>query len=75
MLTLSVFAPDLIDFVDVDDADLRTLHIVIRILQEAQNDILDIFTDVSGFGQRGRIGNTKRHIENPGQGSGQKCFA
>src|SRR5207249_5979810 len=68
------FAPDLVDLVDVNDSDLGSFHVVIGILQESQNDLLDIFTDIAGFGQRGRICDTEWHVENPGQRFSQQSF-
>ena len=65
------FAADLVDLVDVNDADLRSFHIVIGILQQSQNNVFHIFADVACFGQRRRIGDAKRHIENSRQRFGQ----
>jgi hypothetical protein len=45
-------AADLVDLVDVDDAALRALDIVVGGLQQLQDDVLDILADVAGFGQR-----------------------
>ena len=64
-------ATDLVDFVDVNDADLGPLHVVIGILQQPQDDILDIFAHIAGFGECGRIGDAKWDIENFGQRLGQ----
>ncbi len=64
------FAADLINLVDVNDADLRAFHIVIRILQESQNDVFDVFANVARFGQRRRISDAKWDVENPRQGLG-----
>ncbi len=62
---------DLVDLIDINDADFGALHIVIRILQQAQNDILDVFADVAGLRERGCIRNAKRYIENLRQRFGQ----
>jgi hypothetical protein len=56
-------AADLVDFVDVDDAHLGALHVVVGGLEETQDDVLDVFTDVAGFRQSGRIGDAERHVE------------
>jgi hypothetical protein len=69
------FAADLIDFVDVNDADLGSFHIVIGILEQSQNNVLDVFADVPGFGQRRRVRYAERHIKNPGQCLGQQRLA
>ena len=70
-----VLAPDLVDLVDINDARLAALHIPIGILQQPQNNVLDVFADVAGFGQRGRVDNGERHIQNPRQGLGQQRLA
>ena len=59
-------AGDLVYLVDIDDAGLRLLHIVLAFLQELLNDVLDILAHIAGFGQRGRVGNGERHIEQAG---------
>ena len=65
------FAADLVDFVDVNDADLRSLHIIIRVLQESQNNVFDVFANIARFGQRRRISDAKWYIENPRECLGQ----
>ena len=61
------FSRDLIDLVDIDDAALCVFDIVIRRLQQLQDDVFDILADITGFRQRGRIGDGERHIENSRQ--------
>ena len=56
-------AGDLVDLVDVDDAALRLLDIVVALLQQLLDDVLDILAHVAGFGQRGGIGDRERHVE------------
>ncbi len=70
-----VLAANLVDFIDVDDAGLGARHIAVGGLQQLQNDIFDIFADVSGFGQRGRVHDGKRHIEHARQGLRHQRFA
>src|SRR5205085_8087654 len=60
-------ARDLVDLVDVDDAALRLLDIVDALLQQLLDDVLDILADVARFGERGRVGDDERHIEEPRQ--------
>ena len=69
------FAADLVDLVDVNDADLGSFHIVIRILQQSQNNVLNVFADIAGFGQRRRIGDAKWNIENLCQRFRQQSLA
>ena len=40
------------------------------VLQEAQNDIFDIFTHVTGLGQSCGIGDGKRNIKDSGEAAG-----
>ncbi len=63
MLTLSVLP------------DLSALHIVIGILEQSQNNVLDVLADVTGFGQRRRVRDAERHIENSGHGFREQGFA
>src|SRR6185436_6403947 len=70
-----VLATNLVDFVDVDDPLLRALDVAIGCLQKFQDDVLDIFTDVAGFGQRGGIDDRERHTEHARQRLGQQSFA
>ena len=57
------FASNLVDLVDVDDARLCTLRIKVCGLQQFQQNVLDVFADVTRLGERCRICNRKRHIE------------
>ena len=59
---------NLVDFVDVHDADLGLVHIVIALLQQLLDDIFDVLTHVAGFRQGGRVSNGKRNVEQPCQG-------
>ena len=66
---------DLVDFVDVDDAALGGFEIVVGVLQKLEQDVLDVFADVAGFGERGRIADGEGHIENARQRFGEQRFA
>ena len=44
-------ARDLVDLVDVDDAALGALHVVVRGLEQAQDDVLHVLADVAGLGE------------------------
>ena len=68
-------AADLVDFVDVDDAALGLLHVVIGGLQQAEHDVLHVLADVTGLGQRGGIGNGEGHVENLGEGAREQRLA
>src|SRR6185437_9395279 len=56
-------AADLVDLVDVDDATLRPLDIVVGRLQQLQNDVLDVLADIAGFSQSRGVGHRERHVE------------
>ena len=43
-------AADLVDFVDVDDAALRPLDIVVGGLKQLQDDVFDILADITRLG-------------------------
>ena len=68
-------ARDLVDFVDVDDARLGLLDVVIAVQQDLLDDALHVVTDVTGFGQRRGIGNRERHVQHACQGFGQQRLA
>src|SRR5208282_3756279 len=63
-----VLLGDLVDFVDIDDALLGLLHIAIGGLQELQDDVLDVLTDVAGFGKGGGVHDGEGNIEHAGKG-------
>ena len=68
-------ARDLVDLVDIDDAALRLVDVVVTFLQQLLDDVLDILTDVAGLGQRRRIGDRERHVEQACQRVGQQRLA
>ena len=72
---LSALRRDLVDLVDIDDAALRRLDVVVGCLQQLQDDILDIFAHIAGFGQRGRVGHGERHIQDARQRLRQQRLA
>src|SRR5208337_2745062 len=63
-----VLLGDLVDFVDIDDALLGLLHIAIGGLQELQDDVLDVLTDVAGFGKGGGVHDGEWNVEHAGKG-------
>ncbi len=68
-------ARDLVDLVDVDDAALRALDVVVGVLQQLQDDVLDVLADIAGFGERRRIGHRERHVEHARQRLGEQRLA
>src|SRR6478672_3936240 len=57
-------AADLVDLVDIDDAPLRPLDIVVGGLEQLEDDVLHVLADIASFGQRGGIGHGEGHVEN-----------
>src|SRR5690606_14771799 len=68
-------ARDLVDLVDVDDALLRLVDIIVALLQQLLDDVLDVLADVAGFGQRRGVGHGERHVQQARQGLGQERLA
>src|SRR4051812_13944391 len=60
---IAALAGRLIDLVNVDNAFLGPVNIKIRRLDQAQQDIFNIFTDIPGFGQGSRISDAEWHIQ------------
>ena len=60
-------AGDLVDLVDVDDAGLGLLDVVVGGLDQLEQDVLDVLADVAGLGERGGVGDRERDVEHPGQ--------
>ena len=56
-------ARDLVDLVDVDDPALGARDVEVRRLDQAQQDVLDVLADVAGLGERGRVRDAERDVE------------
>ena len=52
-------AAHLVDFIDVDDAALCAIDIVISVLQKLNNDVLNVFTNVTRLGQSRCVSNSE----------------
>src|SRR6202167_3409147 len=70
-----VFAADLVDLVDVDDALLSAVDVSVGGLEQLEDDVLDILADVAGLSERGGVNNGEGDVEHLGQGVGEKSFA
>src|SRR4051812_46046559 len=44
-------------------------------MQQLQQQVLDVFANVTGFGQRGGIANGERNLQIPSEGARQQCLA
>ena len=64
-------AGDLVDLVDVDDAGLGALDVIVGGLDQLEQNVLDVLADVAGFRQRGRVGDREWHVEHLGQRLGE----
>ena len=53
---------NLIDLIDIDDAVLGTLNVVICCLNETQQDVFDVFADIAGFRQSRCVRNGERNV-------------
>ena len=51
---------DLVDLVDVDDAGLRLADVVVGGLNQLEQDVLDVLTDIARLGERGGVGDRER---------------
>ena len=56
-------AGNLVDLVHVDNAHLRALDIAIGSVDELEQDVLHVLAHVAGLGERGGVGDGKRHLE------------
>ena len=63
---------DLVDLVDVDDSALALGDVEVTCLQQTDENVLDVFTDVSGFGERRRIGDREWNVEDSGERASQQ---
>ena len=66
---------DLVDLVDVDDAGLRLLDVVVALLQQLLDDVLDVLADVARLGERRGVGDREGHVQQPRQRLGQQRLA
>ncbi len=68
-------AGDLVDLVNIDDAALGELHVVIRRLKQAEQNVFHIVADVARLGERGRVRDGERHLEDAGERLGKERLA
>ena len=71
----SALRADLVDLVDVDDADLGALDVEIGGRDELQQDVLNVFAHIARFGKRGGVGDGKRHLQRAGKRLRKQRFA
>ena len=71
----AAFTGDLVDFVDIYDALLRTRHIPVSSLDEALQHGFDVIAHISCLGERGGVRYDERHVHHMGQRLREICFA
>src|SRR5262249_618213 len=54
---------DLVDLVDEDDPLLALLDVPVGVLQQSEDEVLDVLPDVAGLGQRRRVADRERYVE------------
>src|SRR4029077_424745 len=55
-----VLLGDFVDLVDIDDALLGLLYVAVGSLQQLQDNVFDVFTDVACLGEGGGIDDSER---------------
>ena len=68
-------AADLIDFVDINNAHLAALDVMVGILKEAEDNILHVFADIARFGDGGGVSNGEGDIQYLCEGAGEEGFS
>src|SRR5207248_1308963 len=66
---------DLVDLVDVDDPGLGLLDVVVRRLDQLEQDVLDVLADIARLRQRRRVRDRERNVQHAGQGLGEEGLA
>src|SRR3954454_352963 len=68
-------ARDLVDLVDVDDAGLGLLDVVVGGLDQLKQDVLDVLADVPGLGEGGGVRDRERDVQHAGECLGEEGLA
>src|SRR5208282_3237885 len=68
-------AADLVDLVDVNDAALGALDVVVRRLQELEDDVLDVLADIPRLGQRRGVSHGEGNVDDAGERLSQERLA
>src|SRR6266704_2028860 len=56
-------ARNLVDLVDIDDAALRLVDVVVAVLEQLLDDVLHVLADIARLGERCRVGNHERNVQ------------
>ena len=65
----------LVDLVDVDYALLSRLKVVVRRLEQFQQDVLDILANITRFGESCCVAYGQRNVDRLRQRAGEQCLA
>ena len=68
-------AGDLVNLIHVDNAHLSALNVAIGSIDELEKDVLHVLAHIAGLGERGGIGDGKRHLEDARERLGQQGLA
>ena len=68
-------AGDLVNLIHVDNAHLSALNVAIGSIDELEQDVLHVLANVTSLGERGGIGDSKRHLEDARERLGQQRLA
>src|SRR6266853_2045046 len=68
-------ARDLVDLVDIDDAALRLVDVVVAVLEQLLDDVLHVLADVARLGERGRIGDHEWNVQQARHGLREQRLA
>ena len=66
---------DLIHLINIDDAPLGQLDVVVSGLDQTQQDVLHVVAHVARLGKGGGVGDGEGHLQHPGQGLGKQSLA
>ena len=70
-----VLAADLVDLVDIDNSLLGLFDVAAGGLQKPEQNILNIFADITGLGQARRIDDAERNAQDPRKRLRKQRFA
>jgi len=65
-------AGNLVNLVHVDNAHLSALNVTIGSIDELEQDVLHVLANVTSLGERGGVGDGKRHLEDARKRLGQQ---
>jgi hypothetical protein len=68
-------ARDLVDLVDVDDAALGLLHVVVGGVEQVLDDVLHVLAHVAGLGEAGGVGDGEGDVQEAGERLGKQRLA